>query len=114
MILAPNTDSATNGGLSGAYPLITGLLKNAPDTDMNGQSTMRIALKLSDGTIIDEAFYDTPTEGVSQQLSSSVYVGMGAAAAGSNDDATNFCAAMNAYDAGIGTGSPGAENEACP
>lgn len=114
VILAPNTDSATNGGLTGAYQLVTGLLKNAPDLDVNGQSAMRISLKLADGTVIDEAYYGTPVEGVSQQLSSSAYVGMGAAAATSNDGAANFCDATMSYDVGIGTGSPGAANEACP
>ena len=113
VLLMPNTDSATNGGLMGAYELASGLLKNTPDTDMGGLSTMSIILKRADGTVIDQAYYATPVEGVAQQLSSGSYVGvMGAAA--NNDDATNFCDATMSYDVAIGMGSPGAENEACP
>lgn len=116
-VFATNLDPGTNGGIQGAYELASNLLKNTPALDpVTMKSTMKLRLVKRDGTLIDEAYYfeaSNNSQGVSSQLSLPAYKDV-ATASTINDDATNFCAGANIYDASKGKGTPGAENEACP
>ena len=114
-VLATSIDSAANGGITGAIKLKSGILKNTPPVDGGGTSTMTVRLVNQAGDLIDEAYYGTPTEGSSQQLSSTVYVGV-TAADSENDGAGSFCAptAGTTYGPTANLGTPGTENVACP
>ncbi len=100
----------------GAYSLDRSPLKNTPDVDMNtGLSTMTLKIVTADGTLIDEAYYATPSSAVSQQLDLSTYTDAGIMDyTPLNDTPMNFCQATMDYAMDIGSGSPGAANEECP
>jgi hypothetical protein len=109
-VLVANTDETANGGISGGYSLADSPLKNSP-----GAGGLVISLTLRDGTVIDDAYYGAPTEGVAQQLGLDAYTGSATNIAASNDADANWCAATVA-DAGYTSGdlgSPGVDNEAC-
>jgi hypothetical protein len=114
VVLATNIDPATNGGITGAVELKSGILKNTPPVDGGGISTMTLRLVTQDGTLIDEAYYGTPTEGASQQLSSDLYDGV-AGGETANDAAAGFCdtTAGTTYGPSTNLGTPGAANQDC-
>lgn len=113
LVFASSADPAVNGGIMNAVAITRGLLKNSPTIDpATMQSTMRIRLVRKDMTVIDEAYYGAPAEGVSQQLSLPAYDGVADPGA-SNDGPASFCAGAADYTPD-NKGTPGAANVACP
>ena len=115
-VLATNQDDMINGGITGAYLLGKGLLKNTPEEDMNtGLSLMKLRLVTSDDMLIDEAYYATPVSGQAQQLDLSSYTDAGIPdITVVNDTEANFCLSTTDYGMMSGKGTPGAANEECP
>lgn len=116
-VLSTNVDMMTNGGITGAYQLGDGILKNSPTLDAMMKSTMRLRLVTHTDTLIDEAYYfesSANTMGASYQLSVSAYKDVMGAETGNDTDAS-WCAGTFMYDTmtNKGLGTPGAENAVC-
>ncbi|MBA2665261.1 MAG: lamin tail domain-containing protein [Bradymonadaceae bacterium] len=107
IVFVRNTDAALNGGISGGFFYSGSHLKNAPGEEM------RIRLVDRNGTLINEAHYGAPSNGVSQQLSVDFYEGDAIYNPAASLDAASWCAGEGVYGDG-GSGTPGASNLICP
>jgi len=108
IVFSPNTDMGTNGGFQ-AVEISGGILKNT-----NVAADFKVSITLRDGTVIDEVPYAAPTEGVSAQLSGPLYLMGAMTPETANDDILSFCPGVTDYDATLGKGTPGADNDTCP
>ncbi len=98
VLFARSADPLANGNLP--TPKATYSL-TLPDL-----SNRMIFLRRGDAGI-DEAAYNTPSDGVAWQLDSSQLTHLG------NNDPLNFCLSTKRWDGGTDFGTPGAANEVC-
>jgi len=96
VVFARNADSATNGGLTGVSYEFGFTLNNTSETVSVGY----------DDVVLDEVSYASSEAGASISLDSAILD------ATQNDDATNWCDAVDAYGDGD-LGTPGAANPSC-
>lgn len=100
IVFARDIDPAVNGGVMNAFNYSGGNLVNG------ATGPGLLSLNLADGTVIDAAYYDNPSDGASYQLD------VDTLDATSNDDAANWCAGVGSYGDG-GEGTPGTANVSC-
>ncbi len=118
-LLAKTEDPTKNGGLPAPAALFTFDLTNDPSSPTD------ISLK-KDGTLIDQVWYDSSSEGVSAQLDACKADPYGddctgackldqtcPPAASANDNTLAFCKSEAAWGATTEKGSPGAANAPC-
>lgn len=104
LVLAINGDMSLNGGVHADYVYSGFTLSNTTD---------QIILSRPSGAVVDRVAYDSTAW--PNVPGHAICLKLAARNATSNDDGANWCAATTAISAtNADTGTPGADNDACP